>query len=218
MVTIEECISLCSSGSTSCSLACFARSYTLLLSPAPLSLSLHRPKAISLSFPHAHTIHDKTALTGQARPLYRVEAAEERRRLTIERGRKEGRMASERPAVPAPARPAPPVPGQQHQHHHQQQQQQQQQNHRQHAPSQSSSAHHRRERGMGSSSASGQHRGPQPIGDYDIVKTLGTGSFGKVKRKLRGLIMQEEPSDCRQGGSKDKREDYGEFPRTFTSL
>ncbi|KAK9893270.1 Pkinase-domain-containing protein [Cystobasidium minutum MCA 4210] len=107
-------------------------------------------------------------------------------------------MASERSAVPAPARPAPPVPGQQqqqqdhrqqhhHHHHHQQQQQQQQQ---QHHRSQHGSS--RRDRGMGPSATSGQNRGPQIIGDYEIVKTLGTGSFGKVKlgkHRLTGTLV-----------------------------
>lgn len=80
-------------------------------------------------------------------------------------------MAGERSSVPAPARPAPPVPG----------------GRREHPSSQSSSGHHHgrgRERGIGSSAGSAQHRGPQQIGDYEIVKTLGTGSFGKVKREL----------------------------------
>lgn len=75
--------------------------------------------------------------------------------------------------MPAPARPAPPVPGGQ----------------REHASSQSSGHHHGRgrERGMGSSAGAAQQRGPQQIGDYDLVKTLGTGSFGKVKRECSAI-------------------------------
>jgi hypothetical protein len=76
-------------------------------------------------------------------------------------------MAGERSSVPAPARPAPPVPG----------------GHREHSASQSSGHHHGRGRERGTASSAAQQRGPQQIGDYDLVKTLGTGSFGKVKRE-----------------------------------
>lgn len=74
------------------------------------------------------------------------------------------------PSQPVPVRPAPPVPSSQT-------------HRREYVP-----GHHRSDRDRGrdreprptGGAESGQ---PQVIGDYEIVRTLGTGSFGKVKRE-----------------------------------
>ena len=77
------------------------------------------------------------------------------------------------PSQPVPVRPAPPIPIPVPAA-----------TRREYVP-----GHHRTERGRdreprtGPSGSNGGTAEPQVIGDYEIVRTLGTGSFGKVKRE-----------------------------------
>jgi len=64
-----------------------------------------------------------------------------------------------------PARPAPPVPGGSG------------------SSSRGRSEHRDREREREREQERERERAPQTIGDYQIVKVLGSGSFGKVKRE-----------------------------------
>lgn len=110
------------------------------------------------------------------------------------------------PSQPIPVRPAPPVPtgsgGAAR---------------REYVP-----GHHRTERGRdrepragtGSRSGAGVEdaRNPQVIGDYEIVRTLGTGSFGKVKRELgcfgegEGQVRRMEQPEVQRGAYERYRE------------
>ena len=71
---------------------------------------------------------------------------------------------------PQPARPAPPVPSHSSHGHTQSRGRERERTER--------AEREQRER----------DRGPQIIGDYEIVRTLGTGSFGKVKRELCSVV------------------------------
>ena len=89
-----------------------------------------------------------------------------------------------------PARPAPPVPG--HSHGHNQSRGRERE---------------RTERTDREQRDRERDRGPQTIGDYGIVRTLGTGSFGKVKRRFPHVSVETWLTMCM--GHSRKAQAYG---------